>query len=177
MLHGGGNTSVKASYTDLFGDRHDVLYVKGSGWDLETIEAEGFSPVRLDVLCRLARLSSLTDSDMVRAQRGALLNPSAPNPSVEAILHAIIPYRFVDHSHADAVVTLTNTAQGEERIRSLYGDRVLIVPYVMPGFDLAKKVAEMTVETEWSELEGMVLMNHGLFTFSDDAKSLSLIHI
>ena len=171
VLHGGGNTSVKASYTDLFGDRHDVLYVKGSGWDLETIEAEGFSPVRLDVLCRLARLSSLTDSDMVRAQRGALLNPSAPNPSVEAILHAIIPYRFVDHSHADAVVTLTNTAQGEERIRSLYGDRVLIVPYVMPGFDLAKKVAEMTVETEWSELEGMVLMNHGLFTFSDDAKS------
>ena len=171
VLHGGGNTSVKASYTDLFGDRHDVLYVKGSGWDLETIEAEGFSPVRLDVLCRLARLPSLTDSDMVRAQRGALLNPSAPNPSVEAILHAIIPYRFVDHSHADAVVTLTNTAQGEERIRSLYGNRVLIVPYVMPGFDLAKKVAEMTVETEWSELEGMVLMNHGLFTFSDDAKS------
>ncbi len=171
MLHGGGNTSVKASYTDLFSDRHEVLYVKGSGWDLETIEAEGFSPVRLDVLCRLARLPSLTDSDMVRAQRGALLNPSAPNPSVEAILHAIIPYRFVDHSHADAVVTLTNTAQGEERIRSLYGNRVLIVPYVMPGFDLAKKVAEMTLETDWAELEGMVLMNHGLFTFSDDAKS------
>jgi len=171
VLHGGGNTSVKASYTDLFGDRHEVLYVKGSGWDLETIEAEGFSPVRLDVLCRLARLTSLTDSDMVRAQRGALLNPSAPNPSVEAILHAIIPYRFVDHSHADAVVTLTNTAQGEDRIRSLYGNRVLIVPYVMPGFDLAKKVAEMTFETDWSELEGMVLMNHGLFTFSDDAKN------
>ena len=171
VLHGGGNTSVKASYTDLFSDRHEVLYVKGSGWDLETIEAEGFSPVRLDVLCRLARLPSLTDSDMVRAQRGALLNPSAPNPSVEAILHAIIPYRFVDHSHADAVVTLTNTAQGEERIRSLYGNRVLIVPYVMPGFDLAKKVAEMTLETDWAELEGMVLMNHGLFTFSDDAKS------
>ncbi len=171
MLHGGGNTSVKSSYTDLFGDHHEVLYVKGSGWDLETIEAEGFSPVRLDVLLRLARLPSLTDSDMVRAQRGALLNPSAPNPSVEAILHAIIPYRFVDHSHADAVVTLTNTAQGEERIRSLYGNRVLIVPYVMPGFDLAKKVAEMTLETDWAELEGMVLMNHGLFTFSDDAKS------
>tara|TARA_B100000959_G_scaffold207644_1_gene217927 strand:+ start:277 stop:2238 length:1962 start_codon:yes stop_codon:yes gene_type:complete len=171
VLHGGGNTSVKSSYTDLFGDHHEVLYVKGSGWDLETIEAEGFSPVRLDVLLRLARLPSLTDSDMVRAQRGALLNPSAPNPSVEAILHAIIPYRFVDHSHADAVVTLTNTAQGEERIRSLYGNRVLIVPYVMPGFDLAKKVAEMTLETDWAELEGMVLMNHGLFTFSDDAKS------
>ena len=72
-------------------------------------------------------------------------------------MHAIIPYRFVDHSHADAVVTLTNTAQGEERIRSLYGNRVLIVPYVMPGFDLAKKVAEMTLETDWAELEGMVL--------------------
>ena len=171
VLHGGGNTSVKASYTDLFGEHHEVLYVKGSGWDLETIESEGFSPVRLDVLRRLAKLPTLTDSDMVRAQRGALLNPSAPNPSVEAILHAIIPYRFVDHSHADAVVTLTNTTQGEDRIRSLYGDRVLIVPYVMPGFDLAKKVAEMTAETEWSELQGMVLMNHGLFTFSDDAKS------
>ncbi|MEE3292621.1 MAG: bifunctional aldolase/short-chain dehydrogenase [Pseudomonadota bacterium] len=170
VLHGGGNTSVKSSYTDLFGDHHEVLYVKGSGWDLETIEAEGFSPVRLDVLLRLARLPSLTDSDMVHAQRGALLNPSAPNPSVEAILHAIIPYRFVDHSHSDAVVTLTNTVQGEERIRSLYGNRVLIVPYVMPGFELAKKVAEMTLETDWSELQGMILMNHGLFTFSDDAK-------
>ncbi|MFQ5582670.1 MAG: class II aldolase/adducin family protein, partial [Mariprofundaceae bacterium] len=104
VLHGGGNTSVKATVTNLFGDNEDVLYVKGSGWDLATIEAAGFAPVKLDVLRRMAELEILSDSDMVTAQRAAMLDPSAPNPSVEAILHAIIPFTYVDHTHADAVV-------------------------------------------------------------------------
>lgn len=170
VLHGGGNTSVKASFTDIFGVAHDVLYVKGSGWDLATIEAGGFAPVKLDSLLQLSRFDRLSDADMVRAQRAAMLDPSAPTPSVEAILHALIPYRFVDHTHADAVVVLSNTPDGEARIRSLYGDRMLIVPYVMPGFVLAKKVAELTAGIDWSKLEGMVLMNHGIFSFADDAK-------
>ena len=171
VLHGGGNTSVKASLTNLFGDKEDVLFVKGSGWDLATIEAAGFTPVRLDTLKRLATLDSLSDTEMVRQQRAATLEPSAPNPSVEAILHAIIPYRFVDHTHADAVVTLTNTPQGEAIIREIYGERILIVPYVMPGFVLAKKIAELAAGVDWSKLQGMVLMSHGVFSFADDAQT------
>ena len=170
VLHGGGNTSVKTTVTDLFGDGVEVLYVKGSGWDLATIEAAGFAPVRLEVLRRLAELEALTDSDMVAAQRAAMLDPAAPNPSVEAILHAIIPFTYVDHTHADAVVTLSNTPDGESRIRKLYGDRVLIIPYVMPGFVLARTVYEMTRDIDWSQLDGIVLLNHGVFTFADDAR-------
>ena len=170
VLHGGGNTSVKAEARNLFGDAESVLYVKGSGWDLATIEAEGFAPVRLDVLQRMAALPGFSDPEMVRAQRAAMTDPYAPNPSVEAILHAIIPFKYVDHTHADAVVTLTNTPDGEARIRALYGERVLVVPYVMPGFVLAKKIWEMTIDIDWSQLDGMVLMNHGMFSFADDAR-------
>ena len=171
VLHGGGNTSVKVSEKNLFGEDEDILYVKGSGWDLATIEAEGFAPVRLDVLKHMAGFEQLSDSDMVRMQRAAMTDPYAPNPSVEAILHAIIPFRYVDHTHADAVVTITNTPGGEDRIRELYGDRVLIVPFVMPGFVLAKEIHQMTRDVDWSQVDGMVLMNHGVFSFDDDARN------
>ena len=170
VLHGGGNTSVKSTATNLFGETEDILYVKGSGWDLATIEAEGFAPVKMEMLLRMAELKELSDPDMVKYQRLAMTNPSAPNPSVEAILHAIIPFKFVDHTHTDAVVTITNTEGGEEKIKELYGDKVLIIPYIMPGFVLAKLIYDMTRDVDWSELEGMVLMNHGLFTFNDDAQ-------
>lgn len=170
VLHGGGNTSVKSTATNLFGESEDILYVKGSGWDLATIEAEGFAPVKMEMLLKMAELKELSDTDMVKYQRLAMTNPSAPNPSVEAILHAIIPFKFVDHTHTDAVVTITNTEGGEEKIKELYGDKVLIIPYIMPGFVLAKLIYDMTRDVNWAELEGMVLMNHGLFTFNDDAK-------
>lgn len=171
VLHGGGNTSVKAMASNLFGDQEEVLYVKGSGWDLISIEAAGFAPVKLDVLQRMATLETLSDSDMVNGQRAAMLNPNAPNPSVEAILHAIIPFAYVDHTHADAVVALSNMPDGEARVRALYGDKVLIIPYVMPGFVLAKAIYEQTQGLDWSTIEGMVLMNHGMFSFADDAKT------
>ena len=170
VLHGGGNTSVKSSATNLFNETQDILYVKGSGWDLATIEAEGFAPVKIDMLLKMAELKELNDPDMVKYQRLAMTNPSAPNPSVEAILHAIIPFKFVDHTHTDAVVTITNTENGEAKIKELYGDKVLIIPYIMPGFVLAKLIYDMTRDVDWSKLDGMVLMNHGLFTFNDDAK-------
>lgn len=170
VLHGGGNTSVKGEAEDLFGTSHEALYVKGSGWDLATIESPGFPAVKMEALLALSRFETLSDADMVKAQRAAMLDPSAPSPSVEAILHALIPFRFVDHTHADAVVTLSNTPQGEEKMRALYGDRVLVVPYVMPGFILAKEVARLTEGMDWSRLEGMVLMHHGIFSFADDAK-------
>jgi len=170
VLHGGGNTSVKSTATNLFGESEDILYVKGSGWDLATIKAEGFAAVRMEMLLKMAELKELNDPDMVKYQRLAMTNPSAPNPSVEAILHAIIPFKFVDHTHTDAVVTITNTENGEQKIKELYGDKVLIIPYIMPGFVLAKLIYDMTRDVDWSKLEGMVLMNHGLFTFNDDAK-------
>ena len=131
----------------------------------------------MDALLRMAAIKQLTDADMVRQQRAAMLNPNAPNPSVEAILHAIIPYTYVDHSHADALVTITNTPDGRKRIEEIYGKRVLIVPYVMPGFILARKVYEMTRGMDWSKYDGIVLLNHGLFTFANTAKESYENHI
>lgn len=171
VLHGGGNTSVKSEVTDLFGRRERVLFVKGSGWDLATIEERGFAPVRLDLLERMADLPRLTDVAMVQAQRAGMTDASAPTPSVEAILHAIIPYTFVDHTHADAVVAITNTPDGPERIAALLGERVLVVPYVMPGFVLARAVRELTRDIDWSRYDGMVLLHHGVFTWGDDART------
>ena len=171
VLHGGGNTSVKLSATNIFGDSEDLLYVKGSGWDLATIERQGFASVKMDVLRRMAQLEHLNDTDMVRLQRSAMTDPGAPNPSVEAVLHAMIPFTFVDHTHADAVVAVTNTENGGEYIRDIYGDRVLVVPYVMPGFILAKKVYEMTREADWRRYEAMILMNHGVFTFHEEGRA------
>ena len=125
VLHGGGNTSVKTNMADAYGDRHDILYIKGSGWDLATIEAGGFAPVKMDALLKMAAMKQLTDSNMVKLQRAAMIDPYAPNPSVEAILHAIIPFQFVDHTHADAVVAVTNSRNGEARIKKIYGSKWL----------------------------------------------------
>jgi rhamnose utilization protein RhaD (predicted bifunctional aldolase and dehydrogenase)/NAD(P)-dependent dehydrogenase (short-subunit alcohol dehydrogenase family) len=170
VLHGGGNTSVKLETEDFYGDPVKALYVKGSGWDLATIEPQGFSPVRLDKLIKLGSLDSIKDSELVREQRLALLDPNAPNPSIEAVLHALIPFKYVDHTHADAVVAITNTENGDEKIKEIFGDQVLLIPYVMPGFILAKKIYELTRDHDWSKLKGMILLHHGVFTFSDDAK-------
>jgi rhamnose utilization protein RhaD (predicted bifunctional aldolase and dehydrogenase) len=161
VLHGGGNTSVKIDNT---------LYVKGSGWNLDTIEKGGFSPVNLDILLEMATRESLSDTQMVAEQRAAMADQSFPNPSIEAILHAIIPYDFVDHTHADAVVTLTNIPNGKALVQGLYGENMLIIDYVMPGFALAKHIYEMTRNIDWNSLTGMILMHHGVFTFDNDAQ-------
>ena len=170
VLHGGGNTSVKDTVTDIFGETKEVLFVKGSGWDLATIEKEGFAPVEMSTLLKMAELPELSDTEMVRYQRLAMTDPSAPNPSVEAILHAILPFKFVDHTHADSVVAITNTPDGDKKIKEIYGDRVLSVPYVMPGFILARKFYEILKKTDLSKYDAVVLLNHGVFTFDDDAK-------
>lgn len=171
VLHGGGNTSVKGRQLNVFGESEQVLYVKGSGWDLQSIAAGGFAPVRLQHLQALAALPTLSDTDMMRELRLALLDPSAPTPSVEAILHALVPLRYVDHTHADAVVAISNSPDGETALREIYGDEVLILPYVMPGFILAKQVHEATREVDWSRLKGIVLLHHGIITFDDDCKT------
>lgn len=170
VLHGGGNTSVKLEETNILGEKETILYVKGSGWDLETIDRPGFAPVRLDHLVKLAELPTMSDPTMVNELKTHMTRASAPTPSVEAILHAILPYRFVDHTHADAVVTLTNTPNGLDKIKEVYGNTVVVIPYVMPGFDLARLCAEYFQAHRTSETIGMVLMNHGIFSFGETAK-------
>ncbi len=164
VLHGGGNTSVKS---EVNGKK--ILFVKGSGWDLVSIKKEGFSPVKLDVLIDMAKLDKLSDNDMVLGQKEAMIDKSAPNPSVEAILHAIIPFKYVDHTHSDAVVTISNSVSGIENIKKVYPN-FLIVPYVMPGFILAKTIYEMVENFDWESCGGIILHNHGIFTFDNDAK-------
>lgn len=170
VLHGGGNTSVKITEQNLLGDSEELLYVKGSGWDLETIEEPGFSPVRLDHLVALSRLPELNDLQMVNELRTHMTLASAPTPSVEAILHAIIPYKYVDHTHADAIIAITNTEDGEQRINELFGDDVVVIPYIMPGFDLARLCAERFAAEAHDRTIGMVLLNHGIFSFGDTAR-------
>ena len=170
VLHGGGNTSVKVTEKNIIGKEEEILYVKGSGWDLETINAEGFSPVRLDHLKALSELPSLSDSLMVNELVTHLTRATAPVPSVEAILHAIIPYKYVDHTHADAVVAITNSVDGESIIRKIYGARVIVVPYIMPGFDLSRLCAMMIKEYLTDQMIGMVLLKHGIFSFGNTAE-------
>ncbi|MDP2752747.1 MAG: bifunctional aldolase/short-chain dehydrogenase [Rhodocyclaceae bacterium] len=170
VLHGGGNTSVKICETNLLGEEENILYIKGSGWDLETIEAEGFSPVRLNHCLKLAELDTLSDPAMVNELRTHMTRASAPTPSIETILHALLPWKYVDHTHADAVVSLTNTDNGAMRIREIYGDKVVIVPYVMPGFDLARLCSLGFSRQRTANTIGMVLMNHGIFSFGETAQ-------
>jgi rhamnose utilization protein RhaD (predicted bifunctional aldolase and dehydrogenase)/NAD(P)-dependent dehydrogenase (short-subunit alcohol dehydrogenase family) len=169
VLHGGGNTSVKIIEKNLVGEEEEILYVKGSGWDLETIAEAGFAPVRMAHLLKLAKLSVLSDSQMVNELKTQMTRANSPAPSVETILHASLPYKFVDHTHADAVISITNTANGCDRIREIYGDDVVIIPYVMPGFDLARVCAEKFAAEKCDRTIGMVLMNHGIFSFGETA--------
>ncbi len=167
VLHGGGNTSVKVIEKDLYGDDVEVLYVKGSGWDLVDIEPEGFSPVDAARVRRLVELNDLSDTAMLKELRGALLDADAPTPSVETILHAVIPDRAIQHAHPDALLAISNTAGGYERIRSLYGDRVIVVPYAMSGFRIARAAA-LAYRSEVTPMTiAVVLMNHGIFTFGE----------
>lgn len=167
VLHGGGNTSVKTVLADLDGSAVDVLCVKGSGWDMGTIEPQGLPAVRLAPLKAMVAFETLSDDDMVMLQRRLLMDPFAPNPSVEAILHAILPFRHIDHTHANAIVSLTNQPHGEALVRELFPDSI-IVPYVMPGFELAKACNAAFRANPRGD--GMILLKHGIFTWSDDPR-------
>ncbi|MGQ0511600.1 MAG: bifunctional aldolase/short-chain dehydrogenase [Betaproteobacteria bacterium] len=170
VLHGGGNTSVKIREKNLFGEDEEVLYVKGSGWDLETIEPAGFAPVQLAYLRRLACLPSLSDTQMVNELATHTLRAGAPAPSVETILHASLPHKYVDHTHADAVLSVSNSPDGDKRIRDIYGDKVVVVPYIMAGFDLAAYCAREFPKQKTRNTVGMVLLSHGVFSFAEDAR-------
>ena len=171
VLHGGGNTSVKLREKNLFGEEEDVLYVKGSGWDLETIEPAGFTPVALGYVRKLAGLAQLSDPQMVNELNTHMLRAGAPSPSVETILHASLPHKYVDHTHADAVLSVSNAPEGEKRIREIYGERVVVIPYIMAGFDLAAYCAREFPKQAGKSTVGMVLLSHGVFSFGPDART------
>mgnify|MGYP006282650789 FL=1 len=171
VLHGGGNTSVKVDEVNLFGDTETVLYIKGSGHDLSSITERGFAPVRLEPLVRMAQLDTLGDAAMVNAMRCAMTDATAPTPSVEAILHAIIPYTYVDHTHADAILTVLDTPYAQRYIQDIFGDTLLVVPYVMPGFALAKHCAQQLAAELKPHHQGLILLNHGIFTWGNDAQT------
>jgi rhamnose utilization protein RhaD (predicted bifunctional aldolase and dehydrogenase)/NAD(P)-dependent dehydrogenase (short-subunit alcohol dehydrogenase family) len=175
VLHGGGNTSVKSSIQNKVNEEVDVLYVKGSGWDLDTLEPPGLPGVLLEHLQKLRGLDQLSDEDMVNEQRTHLLDASSPNPSVETLLHAFLPHRFIDHSHADASLIIANQPDAEKICKKIYGDKIGIVSYIMPGFALAKASAEVYEKNP--NVEGLLLINHGLFTFGDTAKESYDRHI
>ncbi|MBV9571418.1 MAG: bifunctional aldolase/short-chain dehydrogenase [Alphaproteobacteria bacterium] len=169
VLHGGGNTSVKTRMRDQLGDEVEVICVKGSGWDMGNIEPAGLPAVRLAPLRRLRGLDRLSDEDMVNFQRINLLDSSAPNPSVETLLHAFLPHKFIDHTHSTAVLALTDQPDGKALARDVFGKRVAYVPYTIPGFALAKSV--VAVFDRDPTVEGAILLKHGIFAFADDAKT------
>ena len=175
VLHGGGNTSVKSVTTNTIGEEVNVLYVKGSGWDLDTLEPPGLPGVQLDHLVKLRKLDCLNDEDMVNEQRTHLLDAASPNPSVETLLHAFLPHKFIDHSHADAILVIADQPNAESLCENIYGDTMGIVPYIMPGFDLAKAAAEVYEKNP--DVKGLVLISHGLFTFGNTAKESYDRHI
>ncbi len=175
VLHGGGNTSVKTRVKNKFSEEIDVLYVKGSGWDLDTLEPQGLPGVRLSQLLKLRDLDFLSDEDMVNEQRINLLDASSPNPSVETLLHAFLPHKFIDHSHADAILVIANQIFSEKICKEIYKEKIAIVPYIMPGFELAKSAAEIFEQN--TNVEGLLLINHGLFTFGGTAKESYDRHI
>jgi len=167
VLHGGGNSSVKMTERDLYGDPVEILHVKASGFDMAELGVDGFSPLVLDRVRRLVELDELSDTAMLNEMRGARLSADAPTPSVEAILHAVIPNPAVLHAHPNALLSISNTVDGEDKLRGLYGDRVVVVPYAMSGFKAASAAAVAYRNEATEKTEAVVLMNHGIFTFGD----------
>ena len=168
VLHGGGNTSLKERAVNILGEEQELLYIKGSGWDLGSIEAAGFPGLDLAWLRRLRVLPQLSDEEMVNQFRTHLWQAAAPNPSIETLVHAFLPHRFIDHTHADAVVTLTHLPESEKHLRAALGEGIAILPFIMPGFPLARAMAEL-YEAD-PRIEAVILLQHGIFTFADEAE-------
>ncbi|MFA6283846.1 MAG: bifunctional aldolase/short-chain dehydrogenase, partial [Desulfurivibrionaceae bacterium] len=169
VLHGGGNTSVKCVITNLVGEAQEILYIKGSGWDLGVIAPQGFPGLDLAYLRKLRQVEGLSDAEMVNQFRTHLLDAGSPNPSIETLVHAFLPQRFIDHTHADAIVTLTNRENAEKHLREALGDNIGILPFIMPGLPLAKAMAELYESNPG--IDCIILKNHGIFTFGEDAKT------
>jgi rhamnose utilization protein RhaD (predicted bifunctional aldolase and dehydrogenase) len=169
VLHGGGNTSVKVKGKNLLGEEEEILYIKGSGIDLATIEPAGFAGLEWGSLRKLKKLSALSDEEMENQLRIHKIRSSSPDPSVEALLHAFLPHRYIDHTHADLILALTNQKQRKDLLKEALGSRIAVLPYLTPGLALAKAVAEICEKSPDSE--AVVVCQHGIFTFGEDART------
>ena len=168
VLHGGGNTSVKTNYKNIFGEEDRVIYVKGSGWDMSNLTHKGMPGLNINPLLKTLSLNKLNDDNMVNYLRSNLIDSNAPNPSVETLLHAYLPHKYVDHTHSNAFLSLVNLENSKQLCQKLFKQKLGIVPYVMPGFELAKLCHK--IYNNNTKIEGLVLLNHGIFTFGDSAK-------
>ncbi len=169
VLHGGGNTSLKETQKDIFNKITNVMHVKGSGWDMSNLTEEGMPTVFLDPLIKTLKFQNMTDNNMVNFLRNNLLNSSSPNPSVETLLHAFLPHKYIDHTHSNAILSLVNLENSKTILKKIFGNKLAIVPYVMPGFDLAKKCYQ--IYNKDKKVEGLLLLNHGIFTFASTAEN------
>src|SRR5271155_5348860 len=168
VLHGGGNTSLKTRMRDLFGAEIEVLRVKSSGSDMATVEPDNMVAVRLEPMRELRTPQTIKDEELVGLERANLLDPAAANPSVEMMLHAFLPHKFIDHTHATAVLSVIDQPDGAKKCVEVFGKRLGFVPYLMPGFGLAKKAIEVFEQTKPSD--GLILSKHGIVTFGDTAR-------
>ena len=168
VLHGGGNTSVKTNYRNIFGEIKRAIYVKGSGWDMSNLSEQGMPGLNIEPLLKTLLLKKLDDNNMVNFLRSNLINSNSPNPSVETLLHAYLPHKYVDHTHSNAFLSLVNLSNSKEICKKIFKSRLGIVPYIMPGFDLAKLCHQIYLLD--NKVEGLILLNHGIFTFGDTAK-------
>ncbi len=168
VLHGGGNTSLKTQMRDLLGEEAEVLRVKATGSDMASIDAAGLPAVRLAPMRKLRALEAIGDEDIVAIERANLIDPTAANPSVEMMLHAFLPHKFVDHTHATAVLSLIDQPDGEKKCSDVFGGRLAFVPYAMPGFGLAKLAIASFEHSNASD--GLILSKHGIVTFGETAR-------
>jgi len=175
-LFGGGNSSLKTTVEDITGARVPVIYVKGSGQDMAGITADGFASLRLDQLRRLLPPVVVPDDRLLNELRCALMDASAPDPSVETLVHVLLPDAAVIHSHADAVLTLTNSLDGVERTRRVLGDQCVVIGYAMPGPDLVAACDSAWRDRRGDEI-GIVVAGHGLFTVGDDPQQALERHL
>jgi rhamnulose-1-phosphate aldolase/alcohol dehydrogenase len=176
VLWGGGNNSVKSQAADLLGRAIDVMFIKSSGSDMKSIVPKQFPAVRLDYIAPLrARDEEMTDQEMVDYLARCLTDPAGARPSIETLLHAFLPAKAVLHTHADAILALTNTRGRETTVRACFGDTVILVPYRRPGFRLSRDVADR-FDAE-PDAAGLVLMNHGLITWGDSPREAYEKHI
>ena len=169
VLHGGGNTSVKLRLKNIIGEEQEILYVKGSGVDLASIEPEGFSGLDLSFLRKLRNLECLSDEEMENQLEIHRVESSSLSPSVEALLHAFLPHKYIDHTHADSVLTLSNQKHGEDMVKEALGSMIAVLPYTMSGLPLAKEVVSQYEKN--TNLEAIIILNHGIFTFGEDART------
>ena len=168
VLHGGGNTSVKSNEKDIFGKDAEVIYVKGSGWDMSNLNEKGMPGLFLKPLLKTLTLQKMSDEKMVNYLRSNLLDSNSPNPSVETLLHAYLPFKYVDHTHSNAILSLVNLFNSKQILKNVFKDKIAVVPYVMPGFDLGKLCNKIIIQNP--KVEGLILLNHGIFSFGSSAK-------